>query len=304
MKVSDYAFRNKDDEYKLIKDFLLEVDSIENFDNNWDPGRMDWWRYNVHSDKKEDFFVKNAHYWKTEDNTVVALLISEYGANDLFFVVHPDYYKLFPEVISWGLNNSVKKNKKVIAPIFTTDPKKIAYLEEAGFVKDKHESNIRFYDLSNYDYSFTLKEGFKLLQFSEYNNYKSRVELVQNAFENPNYTEKNHKSLQASPAYKKELDLVIVNNEGKAVAYCMGWVDEVDSKKGHIEPMGVHSEFRRNGFGSVLVKECFKRLNSLGVIEATIASEAEPDISNFLYDSMKPVKVKKAYEYLLKVESV
>jgi len=71
-------------------------------DNNWDPGRMDWWRYNVHSEKGVDFFQANAHYWKTETDQIVGLFISEYGKDDFFIVVHPSFLALFSEVLNWG----------------------------------------------------------------------------------------------------------------------------------------------------------------------------------------------------------
>jgi ribosomal protein S18 acetylase RimI-like enzyme len=63
--------------------------------------------------------------------------------------------------------------------------------------------------------------------------------------------------------------------------------------------MGVHSDYRRNGLATALAKECFKRLDKLGVKRATIASHAEPDISNFLYESLNPTSVKRAYRYAL-----
>ena|SRR5688572_13702419 len=77
MKVTDYSFTNNDTEYNLIKELLREVETYPDMDNNWNPGRMDYWRYNVHAEKGVDFFQANAHYWKTEMNQVVALFISE-----------------------------------------------------------------------------------------------------------------------------------------------------------------------------------------------------------------------------------
>ncbi len=148
-----------------------------------------------------------------------------------------------------------------------------------------------------------LKPEFKLLSFSDYENYESRVKLVHNAFGNLSYSEARLRSLQSSPSYQADLDLVIVNFEGECVAYCMGWVEENDPTAGYIEPMGVHTAYRRNGLATALAKECFKRLAMLGVERATIASHAEPDISNFLYDSLDPASVKRAYRYALNLKS-
>jgi len=95
---------------------------------------------------------------------------------------------------------------------------------------------------------------------------------------------------------------VIVNPQGESVAYCMGWIEENDPKSGYIEPMGVHTDYRRNGLGTALAKECFKRLNSMRVESVSIASHAEPNVSNFLYESLNPASVKRAYRYSLNLE--
>ena len=147
-----------------------------------------------------------------------------------------------------------------------------------------------------------LEPEFKLLSFSEYGNYESRVKLAQNAFNNPAYSEARLRSLQSSPSYQADLDLVIVNAQDESVAYCIGWIQENDPKVGYIEPMGVHTDYRRKGLATALVKECFKRLGNMGVERVWIASHAEPNISNFLYDSLNPASVKRSYKYSLNLE--
>ena len=96
---------------------------------------------------------------------------------------------------------------------------------------------------------------------------------------------------------------MIVNPEGGSVAYCMGWIEENDPETGYIEPMGVHSDYRRKGFGTALAKACFRRLGQMGVESVWIASRAEPHISNFLYDSLNPVSIKQSNKYSLDLEN-
>jgi ribosomal protein S18 acetylase RimI-like enzyme len=302
MKITDCSFTNSNTEYNLIKEFLLEVETYPDMDNNWDPGRMDWWRYNVHAEKGVDFFQANAHYWKTETDQIVGLFISEQGKDDFFIVVHPSHWALFPKVLNWGLEFWARGKTKISTDVYTYGQQKIKQLISAGFYEDGHVENVRIYSLEQYDFSYDLKPGFKLMNFADYGNYESRVKLVHNAFNNPSYSEARLRSLQSSPSYQAELDLVIVNPQGESVAYCMGWVQESDPKFGYIEPMGTHSDYRKNGFGKALAKECFKRLANLGVKTAWVASHAEPNISNFLYDSLKPVNVKRSFTYSLNLE--
>lgn len=302
MKIADHSFTNNDAEYDLLKELLLEIETCPGIDNNWDPGRMDWWRYNVHAGKGVDFFQANAHYWKTETGQVVGLFISEYGEDDFFIVVHPSFWALFPKILAWGCQVWSREKPKISTEVYSFGQQKIEQLMAAGFYEDGHVENVRTYLLHQYDFSYELKPGFQLMSFSEYGNYESRVKLVQNAFDNPNYTEARYRSLQSSPSYRAELDLVIVNPQGESVGYCMGWVQESDPNFGYIEPMGVHSDYRRNGFGTALAKECFKRLGNIGVESVWIASHAEPDISNFLYESLNPASVKRSYKYSLNLK--
>ena len=303
MKITDHDYTNNDSEYKLIKELLLEIETHPEIDNNWEPGRMDGWRYNAHAEKGVDFFRANAHYWKTETDRVVGLFISEYGRDDFFIVVHPNHWDLFPDVLSWGVDVWAQGKRKISTEIYTFGQQKIERLMAAGFYENGHVENVRMYTLGQYDFAYDLKPGFKIMPFAEYGDYESRVKLAQNAFDNPNYSEARYRSLQSAPSYRADLDLVVVNPQGESVAYCLGWVEENDPTIGFIEPMGVHSAYRRNGFGKALAKECFKRLGHLGVGKAWIASLAEPDISNYLYDSLKPASVKRSYKYSLNVEA-
>ncbi len=302
MKITDCSFTNSDTEYNLIKELLLEVENYPDIDNNWEPGRMDGWRYNTHVEKGVDFFTTHAHYWKTETDQVVGLFISEYGKDDFFIVVHPDFMALFSEILNWGLEFWARGKTKISTEVYTYGQQKIEQLMAAGFYEDGHVENVRTYILRDYDYACDIKPEFKLLAFSEYGNYESRVKLVQNAFNNPSYTESRLRSIQNSPSYQAKLDLVIVNPQNESVAYCMGWIEENDPKTGFIEPMGVHSDYRKNGFGKALAKECFKRLGNLGVEKVWIVSRAEPDVSNFLYESLKPASIKRSYRYSLNLE--
>jgi ribosomal protein S18 acetylase RimI-like enzyme len=302
MKITDYSFTNNDVEYNLIKELLLEVETYPELDNNWEPGRMDGWRYSYHAEKGVDFFEANAHYWQTETGQVVGLFISEYGKDDFFIVVHPRFWALFSDILNWGVEFWARGKSKISTDVYTFGQQKIERLIAAGFYEDGHVENVRTYPLAHYDFSYDLKPGFKLLTFSEYGNYESRVKLAQNAFDNPAYSEARLRSLQSSPSYQAELDLVIVNSQSESVAYCMGWVEENDPKTGYIEPMGVHSDYRRNGLGTALAKECFQRLGNMGIERVWIASHAEPDVSNFLYDSLNPASIKRSYRYSLNLE--
>jgi ribosomal protein S18 acetylase RimI-like enzyme len=200
-------------------------------------------------------------------------------------------------MVHWAETVWAKGKSDISTYVFDFDAKKMQKLLGLGYVNVRHENNVRYYDLTDYDFSYTLKPGFKIMPFNQFGDYDKRIATTKNAFSIKEYPKARLVSLQSSPQYIPELDLVVASPEGECAAYCMGWVEEHDDTLGYIEPMGTHSGYRRMGFASSLAKECFKRLAALGVKTATIASHAEPNISNFLYESLKPVRKKKGFEF-------
>lgn len=186
-------------------------------------------------------------------------------------------------------------------PSFLNDSRKIEQLEFVGFIKTRHDNNVRTYNLVDYDFEYTLPKGFTIVPFPEYLNYDSKIELICNAFDKAEHTKERILSFMETPGYMADLDLVVINSEEKCVAYCTGWIEQYDDTLGFIEPMGTHSDYRRLGLARALAKECFKRLSEKGVRLATIASHAEPNISNYLYDSLQPCSKKSGYDYILKL---
>ena len=133
--------------------------------------------------------------------------------------------------------------------------------------------------------------------FYESSNYASRVTLVQSAFDNPGYSESRVRGLVSSPDYIDDYDLVVVSPEGVYVAYCVGWHETAREGAGYIEPVGTHADYRRRGFASAVIKECFRRMKANGIRTVEIASGAEPNISNYLYDSLEPATKREVHKY-------
>ena len=55
------------------------------------------------------------------------------------------------------------------------------------------------------------KPDYKIMTFKEYGNYDLRIKLTKNAFEIKDYPMARLVSLQSSPQYIKELDLIVVD---------------------------------------------------------------------------------------------
>ena len=298
MTIRDFDYLNTDEQYNDIRELIMNIPDEYGIKLNWDVGRLDWWRYYSHASKDIEFFKSCAHVWKDGKKTI-GLFISEYNRNDFFIVVHPDYYPQIEQIIRWVEDNWTEGKDKIETYIFEYRKDFIRYFTAKGLVKDGHESNVRGYNLEKVELSYTLPKGFEIKTFAEYGDFDGKIELIKNAFNKDVYPREKLESFLKTPGYTPEMDLVVIAPNGDCAAYCTGWEDLVNDHAGYIEPMGTHSNYRRLGLAKALARECFQRLRKRGVIYAEIAAEAEPNISNFLYESLDPFVKYKAYRYSL-----
>lgn len=303
MNIIDAAYGNTEQEYQEFCNFL---DTLSTQDPNmlWESGRMNFWRSSIHAgkDPQDRFFRDNAHVWRSDKREIVGVCISEYGENDMFIQVLPEYHEIYPDIFRW-INDTWAVNREIIEiDIFGDDGKKISWLEKFGFTFQRHYENNRSYDLDEIDLKYQLEKGFSIQRFSERHDYAGRVALVQSAFNRPSYSEKKLKGLMASPDYIDEYNLIVVSPDGQPVAYCMGWHERTNKNNGYIEPVGTHAEYRRRGFAKAVIRECFIRMKANGIKVVEIASRAEPDVANYLYESLSPRDRREIHRYSKKVK--
>ncbi|MBN1267315.1 MAG: hypothetical protein JXA25_17625 [Anaerolineales bacterium] len=137
----------------------------------------------------------------------MGLCISEYGRNDIFIEVLPEYHNIYPDMFHWIDTIWAATRTAIEIDVFRNDTQKIQRLENRGFSFKCHFENKRTCDLEQIDLRYTLEEGFTIQAFSESSDFTGRVSLVQSAFNNPGYTEHNLGGLLVSPDYIDEYNL-------------------------------------------------------------------------------------------------
>lgn len=291
-------YHNTDREYREICAFL---DALTTLDPHmlWESGRMSIWRHTLHAAKPQDdsFFRDNARVWRTETGEVVGLCISEYGRDDLFIEVHPDWHSIYPDILDWVESVWSAPRDEVHVHLFAGDARKISHLQARGFAFTAHTENKRTYDLESISLDYALEPGYEIQTLTEFGDLEARVALVRSAFDNPNYTIDRVKGMMASPEYHDEYDLMVISPDGQPAAYCVGWHEGARAGNGFIEPVGTHADFRRRGLATAVIKECFARLKRNGIHTVEIASSAEPNPSNFLYESLSPATKREVHSY-------
>ena len=98
-----------------------------------------------------------------------------------------------------------------------------------------------------------------------------------------------------------EYNLSVISPDKQQVAYCIGWHERAKDHSGYIEPVGTHAAYRQRGFAKAINKECFARMKANGIKTVEIASRAEPDVANFLYDALSPNTRREVHKYAKKV---
>lgn len=127
------------------------------------------------------------------------------------------------------------------------------------------------------------------------------VQLHQSVFESRNMTGDWRARLLKHPAYRRDLDLVVVTPDGQLVAFCICWFDET-SRNGQVEPLGCHKEFRQYALGRVALSEGLQCLQALGVKNIFVETDNDLNTAFRLYESfdfqvLKNVRVyRKDYE--------
>lgn len=95
----------------------------------------------------------------------------------------------------------------------------------------------------------------------------------------------DYAAFRGSPAYPDGWDLLIRDEEGRAVACCIAWIDPV-SRAGTFEPVATHPGMHRRGFGRALLLDGLRRFAAAGMTYAIIGVELGNEPAEALYRSV------------------
>lgn len=207
-----------------------------------------------------------------EDGRVVAWAVFQPAWWNLDFVVHPALRgsTLEQEIFAWGneqmLNYACRTGEEFwgSVEVFEDTPnaaQTIRNLEAVGFVAFDW-SILRFEaELGGDPPAFQLPPGYAIRPLRGESEVSVYVDLHRAAFGSEKMTVAWRKRTLQQPGYDSELDLVVENDDGTPVGFCVCWLKD---GVGQIEPLGVHPDYQGMGLGTALEFAAYQTLKQHG----------------------------------------
>ncbi|MBE2267042.1 MAG: GNAT family N-acetyltransferase [Anaerolinea sp.] len=228
----------------------------------------------------------NLRIWE-EDGEIQAIGMLQMPWLALDYVCLPSAEHLLPEIFAWTAQRGealARASAEELPLVIRIPPARAGHIpvvEAHGFQLDDdwtivHLSRELTAPLSVPD----LPEGYAFRTLD--GRVEDYVELHQTAFGSKNMRIEWRARSLTMPQYRPDLDLLIVNQDDQAVAFTIGWLHNA---VGQIEPLGVHPDYQRLGFGRAILFEGLRRLQANGAQHARIDSYKFNDPALALYQS-------------------
>ncbi len=249
-----------------------------------------WWRYGQNEPELHQFRL-----WFQNDKMIaLGWVIFE---RDLEIQLHPNledavYDTVALEIFDWA---KTVCTDKIISESATENTKLIRLLESCGFEPEGEKGFMFAVNLSEPISELELPTGFRARHDLE-SEFEERVNVHRDAFNPSKFTLARYARVRSMPGYRSDLDLVVSTPENEFASFCLIWLS---GSVGYFEPVGTRAAFRRQGLGSAVILEGFRRLKALGAHTAMVYSGTD---NRKFYESCGFSVVNRFVGYSLKQE--
>lgn len=257
---------------EFLRDTYAETGSLE----NWLPPRFE------NNSRDMDPHI---HVWG-EAGHMVGLAIPE--KPQVYFVqLHPRHMSLYPEIVTWIEGHSKANKKEGAAKLSIIElegnPAKEEVLRVNGFTRGRVYGIFRTRKVDAPIPGYTLPPGFTVRSVTP-EDFGEIACCIRQVFGHGEwFTHENLEELAATSIYQPDLDLAVVDAEGKIVSFCTFRLDS-PSRVTELEPMGTLEEYRSKGIGRALLCEGFRRLKRYNPSLLYIGGAANTPAANRLYE--------------------
>lgn len=303
MKYTVKYYDPKSDDFQLLSSFVQKHSNHISENTSWSFQRFIDWRYG-HIAQEEEFCSKTLIKFLDETNEILGVAINEDGRDMLTLLTD----KVSPELFERFLHDAIERLMQGVNPLYMEVSEKQemekACIEKMGFVVAGESKKMR-YTLESLEFKDTYSmEGFRVVRMSEEPLYEKQGRLRASAFQGKdNITDeevlerlKTIQIMKQSPTFNPSTDILIINDEGIAVAGCEPLVN-FETKDAEIERVCTHRDFRNRGFSRMVITEAMKSLKNEGIKVAYLSGWNDTTIH--LYQSFGPHEVLNIYQYRL-----
>ena len=139
-----------------------------------------------------------------------------------------------------------------------------------------------------------VKQGFTLRLLRGESEVPAYVALHRSVFGTSNMTESWRLRTLLHPEYRPDLDMVIEDQAGALVAFCISWLAKLPGSDntrastyyGQIEPIGVCERGRRHGLAWSIIAEAIRRMRDMGAEKIFVHSDNNRDRAFVFYQSV------------------
>ena len=173
------------------------------------------------------------------------------------------------------------------------------FLEQLGLKGEKSDYVQNKHSLDTIP-EITLPDGFSIRSVVGEHEAQKLADVHNGAF-GPKWDEGKYRKVMQAPGYDAERELVVVAPDGRFAAFAIIWFDPI-SRSGLFEPVGCHSDFRRNGLTKALMFEGMKRMKAEGMEVAYVGCESE--VACKFYKAVGFETYFETIDYTLELESI
>ena len=257
-------FREGADDVKLMCALVIKLNAQSIAD--WSLGRIVDWRYGLWNEEKwqEGFFERNAVLWETYLDELVGFCLSENGDPEFHLLGDPR----FPIITAFMIDELVKKDGKIQTLCSQNEEAKKAYLIKSGFCDAGPAETTFVYQAKDISLTSLKPEGYRIVGMDAYDDIEEHIRLKHHAFNEGKALQNGQIAAYAyvkkSPIYDPTMDLVVLNENGKPVAGCEGFIDYANGIM-EIERVCTRKDYRGRGLSKAVIGECIKRGLGRGV---------------------------------------
>lgn len=246
-----------------------------------------------------DDIYKNIYYWFYDDKLVG---INTFFNNRILYFFHPNNKNLFNEMIdvsekaikaSMSEKNQFEEFK---LQIFDGDTELESIAKERNYYKTEEYRTHYAFDCNTPIEIPNLPEGYHIKTVYELQDKNSLLELYPLPFGSISVKEYTLVNFTKAPSYRKELDVIVVDSDNKAVAFCSGYYDD-RNKIVTFVAVACKNEHRNKGLSKAMMLHALKNAQQIGARWATVQTD-DPNhypIPNKLYKSVGFKLVGKIY---------